>query len=79
MFITTIFIFRYAPDRSRAITPQKRASNNQSSEVRNHLPVSNRKSDQRSVTPVRFRPEPSFSISSSNLKPSGGIEFNESE
>ena len=34
---------------------------------------------ERSVTPVRFRPDPSFSFGSSNLKPSGGIEYNESE
>lgn len=73
-------IFWYSrPDRSRARTPQNRLPSSKSSHDQIDRPVSNRNSIQRSVTPVRFRPEPSFSFGSSNLKPSGGIEFNESE
>ena len=73
-------IFWYlSQDRSRARTPQNRVPSSKSSHDQIDRPVSNRNSIQRSVTPVRFRPEPSFSFGSSNLKPSGGIEFNESE
>ena len=73
------FFWYSSPDRSRARTPQNRLLSSKSSHDQIDRPVSNRNSIQRSVTPVRFRPEPSFSFGSSNLKPSGGIEFNESE
>ena len=78
--IMSIWFFWYSsPDRSRARTPQHRLPSSKSSHDQIDRPVSKRNSIQRSVTPVRFRPEPSFSFGSSNLKPSGGIEFNESE
>ena len=76
---SSILILRYDSEQTRGRTPQRRLPSSKSSEDGSNLPFSNRSSIQRSVTPVRFRPEPSFSIGSSNLKPSGGIEFNESE